>query len=62
MAKKYKVTKGYEKSVIVTSKPEGRNSGRFDLSRATQADLKYLHDVVRHPSITIEEDAKREEK
>lgn len=60
MAKKYKISPTYKGGTLIsTSKPEGRKSGLFDLSKCTQAELKYLHDVVGHKAVIIE-DAKDE--
>lgn len=53
---KYKIKKSHENEVVCTEAPLYRNeNGRFDLSKCTQRDLKYLHEVVKHPFIEIDE-------
>ena len=60
MAKKYSIKPGYENAEIVASKPpHPRTDGaRFILSRCTQTDLKYLHDVVLFEGVTVSSDEK----
>ena len=60
MAKKYSIKPGYENAEIVASKPpHHRTDGaRFILSRCTQKDLKYLHDVVLFEGVTVSSDVK----
>lgn len=60
MAKKYSIKPGYENAEIVASKPpHPRTDGaRFILSRCTQKDLKYLHDVVLCEGVTVSSDEK----
>ena len=60
MAKKYSIKPGYENAEIVASKPpHPRTDGaRFILSRCTQKDLKYLHDVVLFKGVSVSSDEK----
>ena len=60
MAKKYSIKPGYENAEIVASKPpHHRTDGaRFVLSRCTQKDLKYLHDVVLFKGVSVSSDEK----
>ncbi|MDR1347751.1 MAG: hypothetical protein LBJ63_04875 [Prevotellaceae bacterium] len=58
MAKKYKVKSGYEKSDIITVPPlEKRDGGgRFDLSKCTQKDLRYLYEVIKCKYVEIDDE------
>lgn len=51
MAKQFIVKESYKGCVIATRKPEHRKSGVFNLSRCSQRDLKFLHQVIRHPAV-----------
>ena len=61
MVKKYKLRTGYQPQTVYATKPEGRENGVFTLSKCTQKELKYLHDVIRHPDVIIEDDGKESE-
>lgn len=55
MKKVYSVKKGYKGCVVHTSKPLSRESGKFVLEECSQAELKYLHDVVGHSAVEVKE-------
>lgn len=49
---KYRVKRGSEDQVVCTVAPINRKGdGRFELSKCTQRDLKYLYDVIKHPAV-----------
>lgn len=60
MAKKYSIKPGYENAEVVASKPPypRMDGARFILSRCTQKDLKYLHDVVLFKGVSVSSDEK----
>lgn len=33
-----------------------KGDGRFELSKCTQRDLKYLYDVIKHPAVELVND------
>lgn len=54
---KYRVKKNHEDEVVCTVAPINRKGdGRFDLSKCTQRDLKYLYDVIKHPAVEQADD------
>lgn len=54
---KYRVKKGSEDQVVCTVAPINRKGdGRFDLSKCTQRDLKYLYEVIKHPAVELVDD------
>ena len=54
---KYRVKQNYETAVVCTAAPISRTGdGRFDLSKCTQRDLKYLYEVINHPAVEQADD------
>lgn len=54
---KYRVKKGYEAWVVCAPAPIHRKGdGRFELSKCTQRDLKYLYEVIKHPAVEQADD------
>lgn len=51
MAKQYEVKEPYRNFTIATRKPAHRKNGVFVLSQCSQRDLKFLHQVIRHPAV-----------
>ena len=54
---KYSVAEKYKDACVWAKAPEDgrKDGGKFDLKNCSQADLKYLHDVVKHPGVVKEE-------
>lgn len=59
---KYRVKAGHEQDCVCTVAPENRKgNGRFELSKCTQRELRYLHEVVKYPYVELVGNEKAEQ-
>lgn len=55
----YRVKEMWQDKTIIAPPPIRRKNGRFELSKCSQTDLKYLYQIVKHPAVEMYDTSKK---